>query len=134
MLQRHEIVKQRAIRFTPLPPDQASRALTLLSGLEGLEVRPGRRTDCIEVTYSILDYTLEGLEDALTSQGFRLENSLLARIGRALVYYCEDCQRSNLKAPERLETAREREIFAIAYEHHAHGDRDETPAEWREYR
>lgn len=134
MLQRHETVKRRDIRFAALPPDQATQAMALLSGLEGLEVHPGSRANSIQVAYSILDYTLEGLESALTTQGFHLENSLLAYIMRALVYYCEECQRSNLRAPERLETTREREIFAIAYEHHAHGDRDETPAEWREYR
>lgn len=134
MLQRHETVKQREVRFTPLPPDQAARAIALLCGFEGLEVRPGSHANSIQVSYSLLDYTLEGLENALTSEGFHLDNGFLAHIARAVAHYCEECQRSNLRAPERLETVREREIFTIAYEHHAHGDRDETPAEWREYR
>lgn len=128
-----DIVKKRDICFSPLPPGQASRALALLRGLENLEIAPcPTRSNAVSVSYSVLDYTLKGLEGALEAQGFHLENSLLQKIVRALVYYCEEVQLANLRAPERQQKARE--IFVKAYDHHPHGDHDETPEEWREYR
>lgn len=127
-----DLRKTREITFTRLPPEQVEQALQLLNGVEGLEVRPGTRPHTLTVTYNVRHYTLEGLENALSLQGFHLDNSLLLKLRRALVYYCENVQRENLNAPEPQQKARK--IFAQAYEHHPHGDHDDTPAEWREYR
>jgi len=124
--------RQREIRFKPLPEAQAETALRLLKGLSDLQVEAGPHPRCITVRYSFLDYTLEGLERALQSQGFELDDSLFTRMKRALIHYSEEIDCGNLRAPER-ERAR-REIFARAYEHHPHGDRDKTPEEWREYK
>lgn len=127
-----DLRKSRDIYFSSLPPGQVERALFLLSGLDGLETRPGPHPHSLTVDYSLLDYTLQGLEHALVVQGFHLDHSLLQKLKRALVYYAEEVQRANLLAPEQRQKARQ--IFVQAYEHHLHGDSDDTPEEWREYK
>jgi hypothetical protein len=86
----------------------------------------------LPVNHSLAHYSLENLENALLSQGFHLDNSLFQKIHRALIYYCERVQMENLRAPEHL--LKSRKIFVEIYQHHPHGDHDDTPVEWREYR
>ena len=54
------------------------------------------------MSYSILDYSLESIEQSLTDAGFHLDNSLYFEACPALVYYVESTQRHNLSSPERL--------------------------------
>ena len=88
---------------------------------------------CVVVRYSVLDYSLETLEDALREAGFALENSLYVRLVRAIVYFSEETQRHNLLSPERL-IKQSNEVYIQAWNHHAHGDHDDTPPELREYK
>ena len=127
-----DLIKSREIVFAVLPPNQCAQAWMLLDGLDGMEVRQFDRKCHILVTYSLADYSLEALENALIAQGFHLDNSLFQKIRRALVYYSERVQLENLRAPEHL--LKSRKIFVEIYEHHPHGDHDDTPPEWREYR
>ena len=127
-----DLEKIREIVFHPLPPGQTERALTLLAGLEGLEVTIGVDTLRLQVRYHICEYTLEGLETALASQGFHLDNSLLSKLRRALAYYCESVQRRNVAANEP--DIKSQQAFMKVYEQHLHGDSDETPEEWRSYK
>lgn len=126
-------IKRREIRFTRLPPDQASRALELLSGLECLEVTAGPHPRGLTVTYDLIDYTCQGLERALRNLGFHLDNSLYCKIVRALVYFTETTQLDNLKEPVRL-IKQSNQVYIRAWERHPHGDRDDTPVELREDR
>ena len=127
-----DLTKTREISFSEFPEHQAEQVFLLLSGLENLEVRLSPHKHAIIVSYDIQHYTLKGIESALANQNFHLDNNLLQKIRRALAYYCEDIQRGNLKVPERH--LKDYQIFVNAYEHHPHGDHDETPPEWREYR
>lgn len=126
-----DLEKSREILFHPLPEGQVERARLLLEGLEGLDVTIGA-AHCIIVRYHVCEYTLEGLETALASQGFHLDNSLLTKLRRALAYFCESVQRSNVEANEP--DIKSQQAFMRVYERHLHGDRDETPEEWREYK
>ena len=126
-----DLEKIREIAFHPLPADQVERALLLLEGLQNVEVSAGE-THCIVVRYHVCEYTLEGLETALASQGFHLDNSLLSKIRRALAYFCESVQRRNLEANEP--DIKSQQAFMRVYERHLHGDHDETPEEWRSYK
>jgi hypothetical protein len=126
-----ELYKRREIVFHPFPPGQVEEACRLLTGLEGLNVT-GIRPRSIQVAYDVREYTLDGLERALAAQGFHLDNSLLQKIRRALVSFCERVQCDNLRAHPCEQNARE--IFVRAYQHHPHGDRDATPEEWRSYK
>lgn len=125
--------KQREIRFRPLPPNQVEQACSALRALRGLSARPGDKADCIVVEYSIFEYSLETLEKALTDAGFHLDNSLMTKLVRAFIYFAEDTQIHNLRSPERL-IKKSNEVYVKVYDHHPHGDRDDTPVELREYK
>jgi hypothetical protein len=127
------IGKHRELRFAKFPPGQAEKAFDLLAGLAGLAVEHGARPNTLEVRYEVTDYTFQGLETALEDQGFHLDNTLYTKILRAIAYYCEETQLSNLRSPERL-IKNAKEVYVQAWQHHLHGDHDETPPELRDYK
>ncbi len=127
-----DLEKVREIVFQPLPAGQADRARVLLEGLEGLEVWVAETSHCLLVRYHVCEYTLEDLETALASQGFHLDNNLLSKLKRALAYFCEGVQRRNVEANES--DIKSQQAFMKVYERQLHGDRDETPEEWRSYK
>jgi len=130
---RPELRKQREILFAKFPPGQVPEAAGLLGRLERLEVRPEIEQRQIGVTYSLADYTLQELEEHLIDRGYHLDNTLMSKLMRALIHYVEDTQLHNLEAPERL-IKRSDEAYVHAWEQHAHGDHDDTPPEWRDYK
>ena len=126
-----DLQKRRELVFHALPPGQANRAMALLAGVPGLGV--SRQSELVlMIEYKVCDYTLEAIENALSQQGFHLESSLLVRIKRALVHYCEHTQRQNMGQPEVR--TKNYQAFIEAWEHRPHGDHDSTPEEWRQYR
>lgn len=127
-----DLEKIREIVFHGLPEGQAERARILLEGLDGLCVTMGADANRIVVRYHICEYTLEGLETALSTQGFHFDNSLLCKLRRSLAYFCESVQRSNVAANEP--DIKSQQAFMRVYEQHLHGDRDDTPEEWRSYK
>ncbi len=127
-----DLEKIREIVFHDLPEGQAERARVLLEGLEGLIVTAGPDGRRLLVRYSVCEYTLEGLEMALASQGFHLDNGLMSKLRRALAYFCESVQRRNVEANEP--DIKSQQAFMKVYERHLHGDRDDTPEEWRSYK
>lgn len=124
--------RTRQLNFTRLPPGQAKEALLLLHDLPHLTVLNTVGVTGLLLRYELPYYTLEKIEFALLDQGFHLDNTLLAKLRRAIIYYYENIQCQNLTQPAQRE--RTRRIFAQVYEHHAHGDHDDTPPEWRDYR
>jgi hypothetical protein len=132
-MQPCDLDKIREIVFHDLPAGQAERARQLLDGLDGIQARTeSGHSITLIIQYNVRHYTLQGLEKALESQGFHLDNSLLQKIRRALTHFCEQVQRENLSinAPD----VKSQQVFARVYEQHLHGDKDETPEEWREYK
>ncbi len=127
-----ETDKQRELLFSDDPPGQTERAYELLSGLEGLKVERGSQPNSLLVSYSLVDYSLDGLEQALLKEGFHFDDGVFQQIGKKLIHYCEDVQYHNLNTPEHKTKSREREIFVKVYDHHPHGDHDDTPQELRE--
>jgi hypothetical protein len=125
--------KEREIRFAEFPPGQVEQALQSMRILKGLRVSRAERENCLHIAYSVLDYSLETLEDALRDAGFHLDNSLYMRLLRAVVYFCEETQRHNLESPERL-IKKSNEVYIKVYDQHPHGDHDDTPPEFREYK
>lgn len=126
-----DIQKRREIVFHPLPPGQIEAALDLLRQL------PGVRADrldllSLQVEYCIAEHALEDIENLLWAQGFHLEGSLLISIRRNLAYYCERVQRENLCKPEPR--TKNYPAHIEAWTKRPHGDHDETPAEWRQYK
>lgn len=123
--------KHREIRFAKLPPDQLGRAFMLLARLERLEIEVGAIPYTLSVRYEIEDYTMEGIESALRKAGFHLDSTLYCKLVRALVYYCEDTQLRNMHGPQRL-IKNAHHVYSKVWEHHPHGDHDDTPADLRQ--
>jgi hypothetical protein len=122
--------KHREIRFSKLPPGQIERAQSMLTLLPGIEVAAGLLPTTISVWYEVEDHTMQGLEAALRQEGFHLENTLIAKLIRALVYYSEETQLRNMHGPQRL-LKKSHEVYSKAWDHHPHGDHDDTPPELR---
>lgn len=124
-------LSRHAIAFAPQPAAQADLAAALLAELPGVEARArsGRR---VEVRYRLDRHTLTELEAYLDARGFRLDASWPGRLRRAFAHYAESLQQDNLRLPSTAD--RSREIFVRVYQDRAHGDADETPQEWRQYR
>lgn len=129
-----ELHKQRVLVFSHDPANQLDQAYLLLSGLENFHVEKAAQPNSLLVRYSIQHYSLEALEKALSREGFRLEAGLLDRLKKQLIHYCEDVQYHNLKTPEPRTKNNSQEIFVKAYDHHPHGNHDDTPKELREFK
>jgi hypothetical protein len=125
--------KHREIRFNKLRSWQIEQARTVLANLGGIEVTDGLLPNSLSVWYEVTEYTMEGIESTLIAQGFHLENTLYCKMIRALVNFCEDTQLRNMRQPERL-IKKSNEIYSKAWEHHPHGDHDDTPPELRQDR
>ena len=110
------------------------RAQVLLGGLANLRVDKGLEPNSLRISYSLRDFSLEGLEAALKKAGFYFKENLLNKLGKQLIYYCEEVQYHNLSTPEHLTKSNTPVIFAKLYENHPHGDHDDTPKELRENR
>lgn len=118
--------------FAAEPAGQLERALALLGGLENLQVEISSEPNRLRISYSLRDYSLEGLEAALKKAGFCFKENLLDKLSKKLIYYCEEVQYHNLSTPEHLTKSNTPVIFAKLYENHPHGDHDDTPKELRE--
>lgn len=127
------IEKTREIRFKTFPPEQVMQAQRSLAALRGVRVEQGGDALTLVVHYSVLDFTLQLLDEALTNAGFHLDRSLLTRLHRALIYYVEETQVHNLRSPERL-IKQSHEVYIQAYAHHPHGDHDDTPPDLRDFK
>lgn len=134
MTDSSELEKHREIVFSEDPPGQADRAHQLLSGLPNCKIEFGDTPNSLRVSYNLELYTLEGLEHALTEEGFRLDHSMLRSIERNVIYYSEDTICHNMDIPMQYTKKKIREIFVKAYEQEPHGDHDDTPPELRDYK
>ena len=126
--------KEREILFAQFPPDQVCPACEFLAQQEDVQASPKADQLTVEVIYDLRDYTLAALENELKIQGFHLDNTLFSKLMRALIDYVEETQLHNLGAPRRLLKKSQTEAYTQAWERHPHGDHDDTPPEWREYK
>ncbi|MDR3220982.1 MAG: hypothetical protein LBU46_03085 [Candidatus Accumulibacter sp.] len=128
------IRKERVVRLAEFPPGQVPEAADFLGGLAGLEIVPDIAARSITVVYDLHEHSLEELESVLEDMGFHLETSLLSKLLRALIYYSEETEIHNLDAPRRLLKKSQNEAYTSAWGRHPHGDHDDTPPDWREYK
>jgi hypothetical protein len=122
------LFRQHDIHFYPLPA-QARLAADYLASLPELSIQVSQQH--ITVRYSLTTHTLQSLEQGLKTAGFHLDESILSKIKRALIYYCEDIARSNLDIPEH--NIKSRDVYVKVWDNHPHGDHDDTPEELRRY-
>jgi len=129
-------VKYREIGFcSPHPdPQQALSATLVLADIDGI-IRvtiPDRARNALHVSYDLNRISLNVIEDLLSELGFHLDNSLLAKLKRALYYYTEENELQALGSPTGQDQ-NTRDIFMRCYRCHSHGCRDERPQYWRKY-
>lgn len=129
-----DLKKKREILFAKFPPGQVPEAADDLNHIEELSVEPKYEKRALDVTYDLQQHTLEELEEHLVDKGFHLDNTLMSKLTRALIHYVEETQLHNLGAPEKLIKPSAQEAYVQAWEHRPHGDHDDTPPEWREYK
>ncbi|MCE1170647.1 hypothetical protein [Azovibrio restrictus] len=128
-----DLHKRREILFSRFPPGQIPEAADHLHRLENLSTEAKLEKRAVDVSYDLRHHTLENLENQLQDKGFHLDNTLMSKLVRALIYYVEETQLHNLGATERP-LKQSQEAYVQAWERHPHGDHDETPPEWREYK
>jgi hypothetical protein len=129
-----ELIKQREIRFCHLDPaaNPAREAAQLLHGAPGIEIIHTISTDCLQVQYLLTRTCLEIIEDALMGVGFHLDNSLMAKLKRSLIYYTEETQLMNL-GQSHDQASYTLDIFINSYEQRLHGCRDPREPHMRYY-
>ena len=128
-----DLKKKREILFSKFPPGQVPEAADALQRMEDLEVRAKYEERALGVSYDLQQHTLRELEEHLVDKGYHLDNTLMSKLTRALIHYVEETQLHNLDAPE-YKLKRSDEAYVHAWEQHPHGDHDETPPEWRDYK
>ena len=129
-----DLKKKREILFSKFPPGQVPEAADELKHLDEVDVYPKYEKRSVGVTYELTNHTLRELDEHLVDKGFHLDNTLMSKLTRALIYYVEDTQLHNMDAPERRMKRSSQEAYGKAWEQHPHGDHDDTPPEWREYK
>jgi molybdopterin/thiamine biosynthesis adenylyltransferase len=72
-----------------------------LKHLEQVEVRPKFEKRAVGVSYDLSEHTLRELDEHLVDRGYHLDNTLMTKLTRALIYYVEDTQLHNMGAPEK---------------------------------
>ncbi|MEN3113034.1 hypothetical protein ACFONG_16220 [Uliginosibacterium paludis] len=124
---------EHVLRFASEPPAQVIAALAWLHEQPFLRATPTRQADAVLLTYDLAHYCLRQIEMMLEEQGFILDDSLVSRLKRAMTHFCEETRRRNAGSPQRL-IKQSNQVYVKAWEHHPHGDHDDTPPELREYK
>ncbi|TJZ78871.1 hypothetical protein [Chitiniphilus eburneus] len=109
----------------------ATAAAQLLGALPEVVVHVRRDRHGLIVRYPLALHSHTQLEFLLIESGYALANGPLARLARAIRRYAEQVARDNCVIPEHQLKARD--VYARVWEHHPHGDHDETPEELRRY-
>lgn len=128
-------LREREIHFrAPHPsPDQAARAAELLRGLPGiLDLNP-RGALQLQLRYDLRQRSLADIEQRLSQGGLHLDNSLIAKLRRALTQYVEENLAMRLAEEARPGGELNDQIHVCAYQRLRHGCRDQRPEHWRHY-
>lgn len=129
-----DLKKQREILFAKFPPGQVPEAADDLSHLEQVAVEARYERRSLGVGYDLQQHTLRELEEHLEDKGYHLDNTLMSKLTRALIHYVEETQLHNMVVPEKRLKPSPEEAYVKAWETRPHGDHDDTPPEWREYK
>lgn len=123
--------KHRVLRFDAKYPGDAAAAQALLAGLPAMMVEAGHVSGTLSLWYELSEYTYDGIASALVKQGFHLDNGWYARFMRTVIAFAEETQLRNIYGPQRL-IKKSQDIYSKAWDHHLHGDHDDTPPDLRQ--
>lgn len=133
-------IKHREISFCALHanPDQAHAAVFIVNDLHGVLLAQALDQFRIKITYDLNRISLEEIEDILRYEGFHLNNSILAKIKRSIVFYCEEALRENSKQERLLKEVHDKHKGDVIYLRASNKKRcdcrDRRPESWRQYR
>ena len=129
-----EDVKLREIRFCTFDPaaEPARDAAQLLINAPGIEGVQALTRDSLQICYDLRLICQQVIEESLAEIGFHLENSLLCRLRRALIYYSEETQLANMGRSHDKANAT-LDIHIHCYQQRRHGCRDLRPEHLRHY-
>ena len=82
-----DLKKNREILFSKFPPGQVPEAADDLQHLDAIEVLARYEKRSLGVSYDLQQHTLRELDEHLVDKGFHLDNTLLTKLSRALIYY-----------------------------------------------
>ncbi len=130
----NENIKLREIHFCSLDPNArpARDAAQLLLDAPGVEEVKALTRDSLQIRYNLEQISQQIIEDSLAELGFHLDNSLLSRMKRALIYYSEETQLANMGRSHDQASAT-LDIFISSYQQRRHGCRDSRPEYLRHY-
>ena len=133
-LPNNEDVKLREVRFCTFDPiaEPARDAAQLLMNAPGIENVQTLTRDTLQVCYDLRLISQQIIEESLAEIGFHLENSLLCRLRRALIYYSEETQLANMGRSHDQANAT-LDIHMHCYQLRRHGCRDPRPEHLRHY-
>ena len=92
----NDIIKNRTIRFKLSEPDQAEKARQVLADVPGIEHLEVFDSDCLSISYTVEELTLQMIESALREVGFELDDSIVSNLKRAVFSYCEEALRASI--------------------------------------
>lgn len=96
-----EILKRRRLHLAvPLSPPEVKvliEELKTMMGVRDVTVAG----DAMEITYDLMQATVEQIEEKMAEVGVRLGEGWASRLRRAFVHYEEECELGNLEVQDR---------------------------------
>ncbi len=135
----HQLIKHREIHFGTIHsnPNQAHSAVFAVNDLPGVLMSHTLNHHCIKIAYDLNRITLSEIENVLLNDGFHLDNSILAKIKRSIVFYCEEASRENNKQERLIEEVHNKHKSDVVYirtkKKKLCDCRDHRPESWRQY-
>ncbi len=135
----HQLIKHREIHFGAIHynPNQAHSAVFAVNDLPGVLMSHALNHHCIKIAYDLNRITLSEIENVLQNTGFHLDNSILAKIKRSIVFYCEEASRENNKQERLIEEVHNKHKSDVIYirtkKKKLCDCRDHRPESWRQY-
>ena len=135
----HQLIKHREIHFCAIHsnPEQAHAAVFSVNDLPGVLMSHALNNQCIKIAYDLNRITLAEIEHILQNEGFHLDNSVLAKIRRSIVFYCEEASRENSKQERQIEEVHNKHKSDVVYlptrKKKLCDCRDQRPESWRQY-
>lgn len=134
-----QIIKRREICFCSLhaDPDQAHSAVFIVNDLKGIIISHALDNNCIQLAYDLGQINLEEIEEILRNEGFHLDNSILSKIKRSIIHYCEETCQENFKDEQLIKEVHDKHMGDIIYlrplKKKLCDCKDQRSEHWRQY-